>query len=76
MLLADRAVFQGFVCLLLGRFQSLKFILRFLHSLSKQLVLLRQQLRVPRVQLQKFLHVLQLSLSVFDFFIDPLQGCL
>jgi len=39
-------------------------------------VLLRDQLRIPRIQLQKLLHIFQLALRIPNFRINPFQGSL
>lgn len=39
-------------------------------------MLLRDQLRIPRIQLQKLLHILQLALRIPDLRINPFQGSL
>ena len=39
-------------------------------------MLLRDQLRIPRIQLQKLLHIFQLALRIPDFRINPFQGSL
>ena len=62
--------------LLLRSLQSLQLLPCFRNRLCQQSVLLRDQLRIPRIQLQKLLHIFQLALRIPNFRINPFQGSL
>ena len=62
--------------LLLRSLQSLQLFPGLRNRLCQQPVLLCDQLRIPRIQLQKLLHIFQLALRIPDLRINPFQDSL
>ena len=76
LILGNRPVPQCLIRLLLCSLQNLQLFPCFRNRLCQQPVLLCDQLRIPRIQLQKLLHILQLALRIPDLRINPFQGSL
>ena len=76
LVLGNRPVPQCLIRLLLCSLQSFQLFPCLRNRLCQQPVLLRDQLRIPRIQLQKLLHIFQLALRIPDLRINPFQGSL
>ena len=76
LILGNRPVPQCLIRLLLCSLQSFQLLPGLRNRLCQQPVLLCDQLRIPRIQLQKLLHIFQLALRIPDLRINPFQGSL
>ena len=76
LVLGNRSVPQCLIRLLLCSLQSFQLLPGLRNRLCQQPVLLCDQLRIPRIQLQKLLHIFQLALRIPDLRINPFQGSL
>ena len=73
LLLRNIAVGEGCICLFRSGFQGFQLFFGSRHRIGEELMLLREQFRVGRIELQQFLYILELRLRVPDVFIDTFQ---
>ena len=73
LLLRDVAVGKCLICLLCCRFQGFQLFFGSCHRIGEEFMLLREQFRVGRIELQQLLYILELRLRVLDVFIDAFQ---
>ena len=73
LLLRDVAVGKRLICLLCCRFQCFQLFFGSLHRIGEELVFLREQFRIGRIEFQQLLYIFELRLRVLDVFIDTLQ---
>ena len=81
LLLRDVAVGKRLIRLLCRCFQRFQLFFGSLHRIGEELVLLREQFRIGRIEFQQLLYILELRLRVLDVFIDTFQrlrqlGCI
>ena len=73
LLLRDVAVGESLIYLLCCCFQGFQLFFGSLHRIGEELVFLREQFRIGRIELQQLLYILELRLRVLDVFIDTFQ---
>ena len=73
LLLRNVAVGKCLIRLLCRRFQGFQLFFGSLHRIGEELMLLREQFRVGRIEFQQLLYILELRLRVLDVFIDAFQ---
>ncbi len=73
LLLRNVAVGESRVCLFRSGFQGFQLFFGSRHRIGEELMLLREQFRIGRIELQQLLNILELRLRVLDVFIDTFQ---
>ena len=74
LLLRYIAVGESRVCLFRSGFQGFQLFFGSRHRIGEELVFLREQFRIGRIELEELLYILELRLRVFDVFVDTLQS--